>query len=511
MKSYKAIIIGSGMGGLACAAALAKQGHRVQVLEQHSVAGGLTQTFRRKGFTWDVGLHYLGEMGPGGSARKFLDWLSGGSIRMAPVGDVYDIVHFPDDFEIAFASPAEALKHNLKEAFPGSSREVDAFFTLLGEARRTSPAPFRLRALPRPLAWVYSLWAGRTVRKFCGRTIDEVLEGLVRDPRLRAVLTAQWGDHGGRPVEGSFCMHAMIMNHFLDGAFYPEGGSRVFADALVPVIEGAGGEVRVKSPVQEILVSGGRASGVRLVDGSEQEAGNIVSAIGARDTVLRLVPGHVRDTAWARDILSLKPSKGHLCLYLGFEGDIASAGATKANHWFYETWDVNAAVWQSPAETEAAPALFVSFPSLKDPLHDAGENQRHTGEVATWVDWEAFSKWEESTFGRRPPDYKEVKNSLEEKMLAQFRKYFPGLASMLVCHELSTPLSTLHFVRRQQGASYGLGVTPERFLSRSLKAKTPLAGLYLAGQDVTTPGVTGAMMGGVLAAAAIDPRIFRRL
>jgi all-trans-retinol 13,14-reductase len=64
------------------------------------VAGGLTQTFSRKGFTWDVGIHYLGEMGPGGLARKNIDWLSDGAIKMAPIGGAYDIIHFPDNFEV---------------------------------------------------------------------------------------------------------------------------------------------------------------------------------------------------------------------------------------------------------------------------------------------------------------------------------------------------------------------------------------------------------------------------
>jgi all-trans-retinol 13,14-reductase len=58
-----AIVIGSGMGGLSCAAALAKTGHRVLVLEQHHTLGGLTQTFLRSGFRFNVGMHYIGDRG----------------------------------------------------------------------------------------------------------------------------------------------------------------------------------------------------------------------------------------------------------------------------------------------------------------------------------------------------------------------------------------------------------------------------------------------------------------
>jgi all-trans-retinol 13,14-reductase len=78
-------------------------------------------------------------------------------------------------------------------------------------------------------------------------------------------------------------------------------------------------------------------------------------------------------------------------------------------------------------------------------------------------------------------------------------------------HELSTPLSTTAFTGAFHGASYGLEVTPRRFRSSALSARTPVPGLFLTGQDVASPGVTGAMMGGVLAAAALEPRLARRL
>lgn len=508
--AYDTIVIGSGIGGLSCASALARYGHRVLVLEQHYVAGGLTQTFTRKGFTWDVGMHYLGEMGPGDPARRYLDWLSGGAIKMAPIEGAYDIINFPGNFEIAFAGPAEVLKTSLKEKFPHSSGEIEAFFLLLNKMTRESVALYKLRTLPQPLRWIYSLWAAGIIRKRWGRTTGDVLGKLISDQKLRSILTARWGNHGGQPAEGSFAMEALIINHFLGGAFYPEGGAQTFADSLIPVIRNAGGEVRVKSPVKEILVENGRTIGVRLEDGSEHHSRRVVSAIGTRDTVQHLLPPHAQAAPWAREILTLKRSLSHLCLYLGFEGEISAAGATAANHWIYESWDTNTAIWSNPAATDI-PVLFVSFPSLKDPKHIAGEKLRHTGQVVISANWEVFSEWEKSRHGDRPEGYRKLKQHIEEKMLLRFKHYFPEIASLIVYHELSTPLTMFHYVRRQQGASYGLATTPKRFLSRSLWMKTPVEGLYLAGQDVTTPGITGAMMGGVLAAAVIDPRIFRKL
>src|ERR1019366_6046392 len=102
------------MGGLYCAAALAKTGYRVLVLEQHHTLGGLTQTFLRSGFRLNVGMPYIGDMGQEDQAAHVLDWLSGGGITMVSMGPVYDAVHFPDGFQIALSRPEAALKLDLK-------------------------------------------------------------------------------------------------------------------------------------------------------------------------------------------------------------------------------------------------------------------------------------------------------------------------------------------------------------------------------------------------------------
>ena len=509
--SWDAIVIGSGIGGLACAAALAKSGHAVLVLDQHHVAGGLTQTFAREGFRWDVGLHYLGEMGPEGEAYPILDWLAGGAVQFASLGPVYDTFHFPEGFEISFARPQTALQAELKERFPRSVEDIDTFFAAVGEAQNAGRALMTTRVMPGPLAGVYGLWHRRAIQRWWGRSSAEVLEELVRDPKLRAVLLAQKLDYGGtRPDQISFGVSAMIMRHYFNGAYYPIGGAKAFADALVPAIEQAGGAIRLGARVQQIKLEGGVVVGVQLGDGATVRAPHVFSDAGARNTV-GLLPDNLREGDWAREILSLAPSVGYVALYLGLEGDIRACGASASNHWFYENWDMNAGIWQNPANEPTAPGLFVSFPSLKDPSHDPGDKQRHTAEILAMVSWDSFASWSDSTLGQRPQEYVTFKTAIEKNLLAQFARHFPALAPMVVVHESSTPLTTLSYTGAPQGASLGLEVSPRRFLSNSLRAATPLQGLYLTGQDVVSPGITGAMMGGVLAAATVSPRVFSHL
>ena len=85
---------------------------------------------------------------------------------------------------------------------------------------------------------------------------------------------------------------------------------------------------------------------------------------------------------------------------------------------------------------------------------------------------------------------------LTGQLLSQFERHFPALAPLIVHAELSTPLSSVAFTAAEHGGIYGLEASPRRFLSTALRAKTPVAGLYLTGQDVGSTGIVGAMMGG---------------
>ena len=149
---------------------------------------------------------------------------------------------------------------------------------------------------------------------------------------------------------------------------------------------------------------------------------------------------------------------------------------------------------------------YCSFPSLKDPHHDPGPDQLHTGEVVTFVPYEAFSSWRDERWKRRGEDYEALKAALTERLLEQFFRHLPGLRSMVAFAELSTPISTEHFTRAANGAIYGIEPTPERYQTRSLRPHTPIPGFYMSGSDMATVGVIGAMVGGLLAAVTAEPR-----
>jgi len=509
-NEFDVIVIGSGMGGMTAAAALSRFEHKVLLLEQAQTIGGLTHAFTRDGFSWDVGLHYCGTFGPDQLAGRILDWLSGGTIEFRSVGTIYDTLHFPDGLEIQVGRPAAAYKMELKDRFPDNVAEIDAYFESLLAAEEAGHMIATERAIPEPFRSAHHWWNRSKLQRWCGRTTGEVITELISDFKLAAVLSAQWGTYGGKPKNASFAVHATVMGHYLDGAAYPVGGAAAIARGLVPVINAAGGSARAATPVSEILFEDGKAVGVRTGTGEEINAPIIVSAIGAGETVSRLLPKELREQNWAREIATFKPAICHFEVFLGFEGDIARYGATRSNHWFYDSWDTNDAIW-APADDGPVPMMFVSFPSLKDPVHDPGPSNKHTGEMLVWADWSSVSEFAAGGTEERPDEWAAFKQRVESRMMAFFVEKFPALAPLVVFSELGTPLATASFTGHEQGGFYGVETTPRRMMSDALNARTPVPGLFLAGQDVMIPGIAGALAGGMLGAAAIDPRVFQKL
>ncbi len=502
------VVIGSGMGGMTTAALLAKLGKRVLVLEQHYVPGGFTHMFKRPGYRWDVGVHAVGEVTPKSMTGRILRALTDGALEWASLGPVYDEFHFPEGFRIDFPDTPAKFRQNLIDAFPDQTGAIDGYLHLAREVSKSMKTYYLSRMAPEVVGRVTDRLFARKAQRYLTMHTEQVVAELTDDPRLRALFTAQWGYYGSVPSRSSFAIQALVVKHFMHGGYYPVGGASQIARTLLGTVEKAGGWTSIRADVEEIVVENGAAIGVRLKDGREVRADRVVIAAGVASTVRRLLPAPYREDPWAEEVEALPPAPAHVCLYLGFEGDIREAGASGANKWFYETWDMEAKGWEVSPDADdvgRAPVLYCSFPSLKDPAHEAGDPPRHTGEVVTFVPWEVFEPWQGERWKKRGEEYDAFKKKLEARMLEQFLEHVPGLRPMVRYVELSTPVSTAHFVRPVHGSIYGIEPTPGRFENRWLRPRAPVKNLFFSGSEVATVGVVGAMMGGVLAAVSAEP------
>jgi len=505
-ENWDAIVIGSGIGGLAVAGLLsAHAAKRVLVLERHAVAGGFTHVFHRRGYEWDVGLHYVGEVdGPGGLARRAFDALTEGRLEWAPLPEVYDraiIGGSPFDF----VRGLEPFRTRLKGYFPRETDAIDRYLAAVIAARKASVPFFAAKSLPPPLAFLLGGVLRRGFLRWSDCTTAEVLDGLTRNPELKGVLLAQWGDYGLPPAQSSFAIHAMIASHYLQGASYPVGGAGRLAEAIAPVIERSGGRIVLNAEVTEILQEGGRAVGVRTRDGAEFRAPLVVSDAGARTTYERLLPpSSPGRQAALRELEGTPPSTGHLCLYVGVKHTAAELGIGGSNLWIHPGFDHDANLRRYEADRrEPFPFAYLSFPSAKDPDFARRHPGRATVEVIAPIAFQAFAPWQHEPWRRRAPDYDALKREFARRLQDELVRQVPALAGKIDYAELSTPLSTRHFMNHAAGEMYGLAATPGRFRLRCCRPHTPVRNLFLTGQDVATLGIVGALAGGILTASAI--------
>ncbi|HYL98980.1 MAG TPA: NAD(P)/FAD-dependent oxidoreductase [Blastocatellia bacterium] len=372
--TYDAIVIGSGIGGLTAANLLAKHSNKkVLVLERHYTAGGFTHVFKRPGYEWDVGVHYIGEVNNRDSElRAAFDNLTEGRLQWNPMPDVYDRIRIADR-SYDFPSGLEPFRERMKQYFPREVRAIDRYIALVRQTVKWSNRYFAEKAVQGPISSLGGSLMRAPFLKRAGRTTASVLAELTGDPELIGVLTAQWGDYGLTPSQSSFAAHSIVAAHYFEGAAYPIGGASEIAEGIAPAIVRTGGQILVGAEVSRILLDdNNRAVGVRMADGRELHAKTIISDAGAYNTFTRLLPVEVAGSlGLVEEIRALPASMSHLCLYVGLKREEGEPEFEGSNLWIFPGADHDGNLARFVQNPEADfPVLFISFPSAKDPAFD---------------------------------------------------------------------------------------------------------------------------------------------
>lgn len=504
-EEFDTIIIGSGMSGLALAAILSKDGQKVLVLERHYVAGGCTHTFKRGHYEWDVGLHYVGEVGSNTELKMIYDYICDTPIEWEDMGEVYDKVYFGDEvFE--FRKGADEFIKYFSDLFPKEKKNIEKYVTLLEQVAKSAKMYYTEKAIPEFVSKIIGGWMRSSYMKYASKTTQEVLDELFTDKKLKGILAAQFGDYGLVPSKSSFVMHATVAHHYMEGGFYPVGGSRVIFEKIAPVIKKAGGEIFVNAEVEEIIVENGKAVGVKLAGGKIWNAKTIISTVGPEKTYTQLLPEEIREKYDLMErIKGMEPSLSYMGLYVGIKDTAENLKLPKSNFWIFpEEYDHDKNFDDHHyGYTKRLPVVYISFPSAKDPDF----NNRHPGlstiEIITIVDMDSFEKWENTEWKHRGKLYDAMKEKISKELLEYLYHYVPQTKDKVDFRELSTPLTIQHFQGYPNGEMYGIEFSPKRFMNRSLKPRTPIKNLFLAGQDIVCAGIGGAVMSAIVCASAI--------
>ena len=502
---YDTIVIGSGPGGMAAAVCLSKAGQKVLVLEQHYTAGGFSHSYSRNGYEWDVGVHYVGDVGnPKTMAGSLFGYLTDGELQWSPMADNYDRFYLGDD-QYDLIRGKDAFRKQMVHYFPDEAQAIDQYLDLLKQVSNSMLTFSAGKLLP---GWINKairlIGKGKFPSFFNEPTID-VLSRLTSNKKLIAVLTGQWGDNGLPPEQSSFMVHALIARHYMFGGYYPVGGASRIAETMIPQIQASGGELFTYAEVTEILIENGRAAGVKMKDGTDIRAQRVISNAGVFNTFGRLLPASTaRTTGYLDKLNQVTPSMTHLGMYIGIADTAENLDLPKTNFWIYQDEHHGQNVDHFLKDSnQPFPVVYISFPSAKDASWDERYPNRATIEIVAPAKYEWFEQWKDETWGKRGEDYDALKEGFSERLLEVLYEKLPQLRGKIDYYELSTPLSTDFFCFYKKGEIYGLSHDPNRFNQDWLKPKTDIPGLYLTGQDVMTAGVVGAAMSGLMTAGSV--------
>lgn len=467
------IVIGAGIAGLVCANYLAKKGFKVTVIEQHYFVGGCCSHYRRHGFIFDVGVHYLGNLREGGFMNRLLSEL--GVLEKLNISriDPTDLIVFPDR-KIVFHSDSALTLFKLQEQFPKEAGALERFFCFLKEENLL-------------------ILAAKTK----GKSFRHILRSFFKDDELIGVFCVLLGNIGLPSDELSGITGVILYrDYILDGGYYPRGGTHKLAEILTQNLKDMGGNIWLKKTVTKIEIENGKIRGVRLGNNEVIESKMVVAAIDARQVMKLISLQESENMAASCSIRKMIPSVSAFIVYLGlkaYEGPRENC----ANIWYCTDYDIDQVYRKAYSEgiLDTKRFVYCSFPSLIDSsLAPAGFEAAHVL-ILTPANLKGLKA--------------EDREAITERLLLMAEKVRPHLRHDIVIKEPATPSTIERFTGNLGGSIYGWASTNSSVGGEyEVPQRTEIGGLFLCGHWVTKPtgqgGVTMAAYSGRRAAQLVQ-------
>jgi prolycopene isomerase len=429
---YDVIVIGSGIGGLVTATQLAAKGAKVLVLERYLIPGGSAGYFEREGYRFDVGASMIFGFGDRGTTNLLTRALATVGMDLETIPDSVQIhYHLPEQLEIKVHRDYKKFLQELIAYFPHEEKGIRRFYDECWKVFNCLNA-MELLSLeePRYLMRVFLQHplACLGLVKYLPQNAGDIARRHISDPNLLKFIDMECYCWSVVPASQTPAINAgmVFSDRHYGGINYPKGGVGQIAQKLVEGLEKAGGEIKYKARVMQILLEKGKAVGVKLANGKEYRAKRIVSNATRWDTFEKLLSPTQMPIAEKKWQQRYKKSPSFLSLHLGVKAEILPPG-TECHHIFLENWED----MEKPEGT-----IFVSIPTLLDPqLAPEGYHILHTF-TPSWIeDWQGLSTQE----------YREKKEAAAARLISRLETIFPGLEAALDYQEVGTPRTHRRF------------------------------------------------------------------
>jgi all-trans-retinol 13,14-reductase len=489
MQHFDAIIIGSGLGGLASGTILAKEGMKVCVLEKNKQIGGNLQTFVRDDVVFDSGVHYVGGLDKDQNLYQLFKYLGiMDKLKLKKLDeDAFDVIMFEGDpVEYKYAQGYENFIRVLGEQFPGEEANIRKYCEVIRDICLKFP--------------LYNLRKGENVEKIGALEIDTktFIESVTSNVKLQNVLAGTSLLYAGEANKTPLYVHALVLNSYIESSWrFLDGGSQI-ARLLSRQIVASGGKIVNYTNIVRLVEEDGKIAYAEA-DNGRKFFGNIFISNVHPVKTLEMTDSEQIKKPFRNRIKNLANSIS--VFYINVVMKENCFKYANRNYYFFNTENA----WDTLTYEESTwPAGYAMYFAASSSQSEFAEGVT----LMTYMRFEEVAKWQH-TFNTvaseeyRGDDYEAFKKQKAEIFLDQVEKRFPGFRNCIKSYYTATPLSVRDYIGTDDGSLYGIVKDYREPLRTFISPRTKIPNLFLTGQNLNMHGVLGVSVSAVLTCSQI--------
>ncbi len=471
MEIYDVIVIGSGLGGLETAALLSKKGYKTLVLEKNGQIGGALQSFLLNGCSFSAGMHYAGALGKGQPLGKFFSYMGiYDDIGLQKMDEEGYEHFFIREKEYRYAMEYDRFAEGLTLQFPREKKAVEAYTAKIKEVAEYQDiynlrTPVNNNLFQNPY-YKTGLW--------------EYVTSITGNDNLRELLVVTNFTYAGNKETTPLYTHALILDHYLQGAYRFKKGSGHLARLLGDVIQKNGGKILTGSEAVSVTLTAKRLKKVELRGGETFFAENVISNVHPQKT-LEFLDNSLLKPVFIKRIKGLENSPSVFSLFIKLKPDTLRYDNFNRHYFLDNT------VWPADHYSEKWPAFFF----VHHYVPPGGSRYSRCLSVVTYMNYEEAAVFERMSSGEGIKKYEQWKNEKSERLLNAVYANYPELKNAVESYSVATPLTFERYLGSPGGSMYGIKRdfrSPNRSM---ILPATRIPGFYFTGQNINLHGMMG--------------------
>ncbi len=462
------IIVGAGLAGLTAGIYARQSGFEVTIYESHSIPGGASTSWRRKGYYFEGGLHWLTGSSPKTELNKLWREVRALDDTVAVYNRDPFFTYEMDGKKACLYRDTAKLERHLIELSPADEKEIK---TLCKDVEKLSkvqmpvmdlpklkakyPAKFPMKAM---LAMLPALPRMKYYQGFSAKELGEKFQS----PVIRNLLTNMIG----KDYSASGVLFTIATLASGDGG-YPKGGSLAMAGRMAAYFEQLGGTIRYHTKVEQVTVENGVATGV-VVAGEQLTADAVIVTKDTLSAIDTLFKEPIMEP-WAVKMRTETEPMLNVFVGLGVEADLSDLPEST-------TFPLN--------EKIAVGDLTFDTLGFNNYAGFAGYAPDGCTAVTTVLMGDSYDFWKQC---RENGTYEAEKQKVAEVVIRALEQKYPSTAGKVTVWDVATPLTYERYLGSYKGSWMSLMKKGQANVQYPCKPET-ISNLYFAGQRLTSPG-----------------------